>query len=326
MGILCGVDIGGTKLAAGLVAPDGQLLRLAATSDHTRGDEAHVMDSVARLVRKLCGEGGFRTEDLDGVAVGMAGHMRSRDGVALTTSNFKGFKNYAVTEELAKRLGVRVTLENDANCQAWAEHKYGAGRGFDDMVFITVSTGIGAGIIINNRLLRGQSGTAGEIGHAIADPNSELSCTCGNRGCFMALASTINLEQLARRKSVRHKKTRIFSRPEGEQPEASAAACRLDGRQVYSHAKRGDPVAMEIIQDYADYLGIMLYNVFQTFNPPCIVMGGGLMNWELGYFERMRRKFDELARDMLYDPIHIVKAEMGEGSGVIGAAALLLEN
>lgn len=323
MGILCGVDIGGTKLAAGLVTPEGQLLRLATTSDHTDGDEAHVMDSVARLVRELCAEGGFRVEDLSGVAVGMAGHMRSREGVVLTTSNLKGFKSYPLTEELERRLGVRVTLENDANCQAWAEHKYGAGRGFDDMVFITVSTGIGAGIIINNKLLRGQSGTAGEIGHAIVDPHSDLDCTCGNRGCFMALASTINLEQLARRKSVRHKATRIFSCPAGE---SSSTSRRLDGKQVYSHARRGDPVAVEIMHDYADYLGIMLYNVFQTFNPPCIVMGGGLMNWELGYFERMRKKFDELARDMLYDPIHIVKAEMGTGSGVIGAAALLLES
>ncbi|MCC8180471.1 MAG: ROK family protein [Planctomycetes bacterium] len=335
--LLCGIDIGGTKLAAGLVTPDGVVRHFNTTNAHADTDEAGVMDIVAQQVRSLCDKAGIAVTDLPGVSVGMAGHMRSRDGVVLTTSNLNGFKQYPLTRELEARLGIPAFLENDANCQAWAEHKYGAGRGFDDMIFITVSTGIGAGLVINNRLIRGMTGTAGEIGHTIAEPGSDLTCTCGNRGCFMALASTINLDALARRKSQRFTATRILSEPDGDaenQPQTtdekkdknSSTTRRIDGRHVYAHAVKGDPVAMEIINEYADYLGIMVYNVFQIFNPPIIVLGGGLMNWELGYFERIRGKFHSLARDMLYDPIEIVKASVGSESGVIGAASLLLEH
>ena len=329
--LLCGIDIGGTKLAAGLVTPKGEIVRLRTTSDHTCMDEGCLMDLTADLVRGLCRDSNVALTDLEGVAVGMAGHMRSHDGMVLTTSNLKGFKRYPLARELSDRLGVRVILENDANCQAWAEYKFGVGRGHDDMVFVTVSTGIGAGIIINGKLYRGKTGTAGEIGHTIVDPNSDIVCTCGNRGCFMALASTLNLDQIARKKSRRLANSRIFKLDSetGDTRDAIAYVKsdgdRLDGRQVMHHAKRGDPVALEIINDYADYLGIMLYNIFQIFNPSAIALGGGLMNWEFGYFERMKKKFHVLARDMMYDPVEIMKAEIGEASGVLGAAALLLE-
>ncbi|MDR1611678.1 MAG: ROK family protein [Planctomycetota bacterium] len=329
--LLCGIDIGGTKMAIGLVRPDGGMVAARTTSRHLGMDEAGVLDLAADMVRGLCAEAGVDARDLPGAAVGMAGHMRSRTGVVITTSNLPGFKNYPLARELSGRLGVRVILENDANCQAWAEHRFGAGRGHRDMIFVTVSTGIGAGIVINDRLYRGHSGTAGEIGHTIIEPGSDAECSCGNKGCFMAHACTLNLDRLATRKSRRIRRTRIFSPPDGgverePAPASGASSRRLDGRRVYEHFLRGDPVAVEIVNEYADYLGIMLYNLFQIFNPPLMVMGGGLMNWEGGFFERMRGKFDELAKDMLYDPVAIVKAAVGESSGVIGAAALLLED
>ena len=320
MALLCGIDIGGTKLAAGLARPDGEMICECTTTEHTCMDEACLMDLSADLVRRLCRECGADLADLAGVAVGMAGHMRTRDGVVLTTSNLKGFKGYPVAGELSSRLGgIRVILENDANCQAWAEHKFGAGRGHDDMVFVTVSTGIGAGIIVDGRLYRGRTGTAGEIGHTIIEPASDVECTCGNRGCFMALASTLNLDGIARNKS-RRMHTRMFSRKESD------VGGRLDGRRVMAYAAEGDPVALAIINEYADYLGIMVYNIFQIFNPSAIVLGGGLMNWEFGYFERIGEKFRSLVHNMLYDPVEIVRASIGQCSGVLGAAALLMED
>ncbi len=320
--LLCGVDIGGTKLAAGLVKRDGTLVRTAMTNEHTCLDEACLMDLTADMVKGLCRDQGIAVTDLEGVGVGMAGHMRSRDGVVITTSNLDGFKNYPLAKELNDRLGVRVILENDANCQAWAEHLFGAGRGFEDMVFVTVSTGIGAGLILNNRLYRGQTGTAGEIGHTIVDPTSDIGCTCGNNGCFMALASTLNLDQIVRRKSARFTNTRILDNLKVGH-DNTKIMMKVDGKHVYGHAKSGDPVALEIMHEYADYLGIMVYNIFQIFNPPVIVLGGGLMNWGMGFFERLCAKFDSLAGHMLFDPIKIVKAEIKDCSGVMGAATLL---
>lgn len=318
--LFAGVDIGGTKLAAGLMNEAGELVVTRRTADHVGLAEAPLMDFVAGLVRDMCMAAGTTPDALGGVGVGMAGHMRGKEGMVITTSNLKGFKNYPLANELSSRLGgLPVRLENDANCQAWAEYRFGAGRGYDDMVFITVSTGIGAGIIINGRLYRGQSGTAGEIGHTIIKPDSDVVCTCGNRGCFMAHACTLNLDALARQKSQRYK-TRLLDQPEG-----GPADARVDGKRVYAAARQGDAAALEIINEYADYLGIMLYNIFQMLNPRAIVMGGGLMNWELGFFEKIIEKFQILARDMLIDPLPIVRAGIQDDSGVIGAAALFLE-
>ncbi|MCD8349506.1 MAG: ROK family protein [Planctomycetaceae bacterium] len=315
----CGIDIGGTKMAVGIVTPEGETVALCSTGDHVRHDESGVMDLAADLVRQACAEAGIAVSDLTGVGVGMAGHMRSRDGIVLFTSNLDGFAGYPLTRELSSRLGgIRIILENDANCQAWAEYRYGAGMGHDDMVFVTVSTGIGAGIIINGRLYRGRTGTAGEIGHTIVEPNSDIACTCGNKGCFMALASTLNLDNIARQKSQRLP-TRMFLNPNAH------PGGRLDGRHIMAHARDGDAVALAIINEYADYLGIMLYNIFQIFNPSAIILGGGLMNWEFGYFERMQDKFTALAGDMLHDPMTVAKASIGAGSGVLGAASLLLD-
>ncbi len=333
--VYCGVDIGGTKLSVGLMDRRGTILFSRSTFEHTGLDEAGVMDLTAATVRGLADEAGIPVERLGGVGVGMAGHMRHREGVVITTSNLRGFKNYPLAEALSGRLGVRVVLDNDANCQALAEHRYGAGRGYSDLVFITVSTGIGAGLILNGGLYRGQSGTAGELGHTIVDSRSESLCTCGNRGCFMAHASTLNLGETVEKRRDRHGTSMIFRsvpsgapapQGDGDAHGRKRGALAIDGRLVFECAGRDDPLALEIINEYADYLGILLYNVFQIFNPPLIIMGGGLMNWGDAFFARMTSRFHELADAMLFDPVAIVRAALPADSGVVGAASLLFDN
>ncbi len=333
--VYCGVDIGGTKLSAGLMDRRGRVLCSRSTLDHTGMDEAGVVALTGDMVRRLSGEAGVAVGRLGGVGVGMAGHMRHREGVVITTSNLKGFKNYPLADRLADNLGVRVALDNDANCQALAEHRYGAGRGYSDLVFITVSTGIGAGLILNGGLYRGQSGTAGEIGHTIVDAHSESMCTCGNRGCFMAHASTLNLRETVERKRARHRTSMIFRRaPSGASPAGSGpddhgrrqGALPIDGKLVFECAGGDDPLALEIINEYAEYLGILLYNVFQIFNPPLIILGGGLMNWGDAFFDRMTARFHELADRMLFDPVNIVRAAIPADSGVMGSSRISMRS
>lgn len=316
--IFCGIDIGGTKMAAGLVSAGGELLQTLETQEHASGKtEGDVMDLAANMVRRLCTDHGIEAADLGGVGVGMAGHMRGLAGIVLTTSNLTGFRNYPLRDELSSRLGVRVILDNDANCQGWAEYLYGAGKGKSDLVFITVSTGIGTGIVVNGRLLRGQSGTAGEFGHTIIEPSSDVQCTCGNYGCFMSHACTLNLPALVVKKS-----TRMHTRlPKG----TSGDFRGVNGRHIGSFAAEGDPVAKAVVAECADYMGILLYNIFQVLNPPMIVLGGGLMNWGDAYFDRLKKRFHELAKNMLYDPIQIVPTAIGWESGILGAAALFQE-
>jgi glucokinase len=187
------------------------------------------------------------------------------------------------------------------------------------MVFITISTGIGAGIILNGKLYRGQTGTAGEFGHTIVDPDSELVCTCGNRGCLMACACGLALPHLFKRKLAEGKKS-LLDLP------ANFKMSKMSGQILKKGLDMGDPVSKAVISDSAQYVGIGIYNLFQVLNPPLVVLGGGLTNWGEFYLDRIRETFDELARDMIFDPMEIKLSEIIGDAGVIGAAALPLEN
>lgn len=316
--ILCGVDLGGTKLSAGLVHPDGSIVGKSVVYDHVALDEDGIVNYITLIIKNLISSNDLKETDLEGIGVGFPGHVRYRDGYTITTSNLKGFKNYPLRDMLAGNFRVPVRLDNDANAQAFCELKFGAGRGYDDLIFLTVSSGIGAGIVLNRKIYRGMTGTAGEFGHTIVDPDSDFICTCGNRGCLMGCACGLTLPARFRKKIEDGMQTSL---PLPEDFDYS----RVDGKLILQGLEAGDPVSAEIVRDCADYIGIGMYNIFQVFNPPLIILGGGLMNLGDLYFSRILEKFHELARDMIYDPIAIVRSEAGADAGLIGAAGLLLE-
>ena len=316
--ILCGVDLGGTKLSAGLVHPDGSILAKSVVYDHVAMDEDGIVNYITLIIKQLISANGLNETDLEGIGVGFPGHVRYRDGYTITTSNLKGFKNYPLRHQLAGNFRVPVTIDNDANAQAFCELKFGAGRGYDDLIFLTVSSGIGAGIVLNRKIYRGMTGTAGEFGHTIVDPDSDFICTCGNRGCLMGCACGLTLPARFRKKIEDGMQTSLPLPVDFDYS-------RVDGQLILQGLEAGDPVSVEIVRDCADYIGIGIYNIFQVFNPPLVILGGGLMNLGDLYFSRILEKFHELARDMIYDPIAIVRSEAGADAGLIGAAALLLE-
>lgn len=316
--LLCGVDLGGTKLSLGLVYPDGRILDKITVYDHTGKNENEIVKYIAELVRQLISASGLSEGDIEGIGVGFPGHVRYRDGYTITTSNLKGFKNYPLRDSLSSFFSVPVRLDNDANAQAYCEFRFGAGRGYNDLIFLTISSGIGAGIIIDRKIYRGMTGTAGEFGHTIVDPDSDYICTCGNRGCLMACACGLTLSQMFRKKSEEGVKSTLLL-SEGFD------YSQVDGRLLKEGLEAGDPLCTSIVSDCADFIGIGIYNIFQVFNPPVIILGGGLMNLGDFYFDRIKSKFYDLARDMIYDPIEIVRSEAEADAGMIGAAALLLE-
>jgi glucokinase len=316
--ILCGVDIGGTKLSTALVRQDGSIIDKCIDCDHVDKPEKELVEQVSGNVRRLLRHNGIGESDLLGIGIGCAGHIRFRDGVIITTSNLKGFKDYPLRDAMQANFTVPVILDNDANAQAFGEFKFGAGKGFDDMVFLTISTGIGAGIIINSRLYRGLTGTAGEFGHTIVSPESDLTCTCGNRGCLMACACGMALPHLFRQKMEAGKTTKL------DLP-ADFDYARVDGKLLKQGLDLDDPVSKEIILESGYYVGIGIYNIFQALNPPIIVLGGGLLSWGDFYLGKIKETFYALARDMIFDPVHIAVSQIGTDVGVIGAASLTLE-
>ncbi len=316
--LLCGVDLGGTKLSVGLILPDGTIHDKITVYDHVGKSENMIVNQITDLIKNLISSNGFEESDIAGIGMGFPGHVRYKDGHTITTSNLKGFKNYPLREAMSKNFKIPVLLDNDANAQAFCEFKFGAGKGYDDLIFLTISTGIGAGIIINKKLYRGITGTAGEFGHTIVNSDNNQFCTCGNEGCLMACACGLALPHIFKKK-----------REEGIETSLSLPAdfsySQVDGKMLMKGLEMDDPLSKAVILECADYIGISIYNIFQIFNPPIIILGGGLMYWGEIYFNRVKSKFYDLAREMIYDKIEIVSSHAGGDAGLIGAAALLLE-
>ena len=316
--VLCGVDLGGTKIAVALTERDGGILGKQTIRDHRGKSEDETIGSIVGAIRGLLAENKLAEAQLQGIGVGTSGHVDNRRGVVITNSNLPGFTNYPIQQKLQEHFPVPVSVDNDANAQAYAEFAFGAGRGSDNLCFVTVSTGIGAGIIIDSRLYRGVTGSAGEIGHTIVNPHGTIRCGCGNYGCLMSHASGLALPQTLRQKILRP----------GVETEIDIRGLeddQINGELIKNGLDAGDHLCREIVREYGDYLGIGLYNLFQSYNPGLIVLGGGLTEWGELYLARVRRRFYELAGEMMYEHLEIRRSEIGADAAVLGAAALILE-
>jgi glucokinase len=314
--LLCGVDLGGTKLSAALFTQNGRQIDRLEINEHIDQDNDGVTASIVDLVREMLGKNKIQDQDLLGIGIGVAAHIRFPEGIIITSSNFKvPFKNYPMRAKVEERFRVPVVLDNDANAQAYGEFTFGAGRGRKNIVFMTVSSGIGSGIIIDGRLLRGMTGTAGEIGHTITQFESDQRCTCGNRGCLMAQASGIFFPSLFQKKLDQGKSSVMNVGDVSD----------VNGKTIAEGFRKGDEICTEIFYESARMIGIGVYNIFQILNPEAVIIGGGLVNLGEEYIAEVRRTFSAYVREMMFDPMEITLAELKGDSGLIGAAALLLE-
>jgi len=199
---------------------------------------------------------------------------------------------------------VPVLLDNDANAQALCEHRFGAGKGYDSLIFLTVSTGIGAGIILSGRLYRGMTGTAGEFGHTIVNAESSQSAHAETKDALWHAPAALHCPIFSGRNKTRESRTTL------DLPDDFDYS-KVDGKLLRKGLEINDPLSTAVISECAGYIGIGVYNIFQVFNPPLIILGGGLMSWGEFYLELVKRKFSELARNMIFDPIDIVLSGAG---------------
>ncbi len=316
--LLCGVDLGGTKLSVGLFTREGEQIDKLEIYDHADKDNDGITEDVIRSVKEILVNNRKTDSDLLGIGIGVAAHIRFKAGIIMTSSNFEvQFKNYPMREKVRSHFVAPVILDNDANAQAYGEFRFGAGRGLKDVVFITVSTGIGAGIIINGKLVRGATGTAGEIGHSIIKYDSNQICTCGNNGCLMALSSGLFFPSLFRKK-FEEGKSSLFNITVDD-------VSKVDGRLISEGFRQGDEISTEIYHESAQIVGFGVFNLHQILNPEAVIIGGGLINLGSEYIDEIRRTFYSLVKDMMYDRMEIILAELGSNSGLTGAAALVLE-
>ncbi len=324
----CGVDLGGTKIVIALVTATGKIAERLIIRDHRTHSENEIVAMISSSVRSLLTRhfGGTSTDGrpasvgadrLAGLGVGTAGHVSFRDGVVISCSNLSGFDHFPLALRMSEELEIEVVVDNDANAQAYAEYRFGAGRGFENVLFVTVSTGIGAGIIIDGDVYRGVTGTAGESGHTIVNPAGQIRCGCGNYGCLMAHASGLTLPEAVRQKL-------SDSRSRSNIDFASLDDNEINGECIKRGMESGDEFCREIVLEYARYLGIGLHNVVQTLNPGVIILGGGLTSWGRTYLDRVEETFRGLAAKTISEPPEIRLSELGADGAVIGAAALVM--
>ena len=304
-----GVDLGGTK-CLGVTLDAGEVvdeLRVPTP----KGDRA-VLDEMSALVERLCGKG-----MPEAIGIGAPG-LVDRAGVLRFAPHLALDGELDLRSQLARRLGIPVVVDNDATCAAWGERAVGAARGLDDVVLVTLGTGIGGGIIAGGRLERGANGFAGEIGHMVIDPQGPR-CPCGQRGCWERFASGSGLGRLAREAGQAGTAARVVELAGGD-PED------VRGEHVTSAVAEGDDQATEVLATFAWWLALGLANLANIFDPEAFVVGGGLVAVGDALFEPTRAAFDDLLQGAgRRAPIAVLPAALGERAGAIGAACLAAE-
>ena len=310
-----GVDIGGTKVAGGVVTPDGQVLARIRTETPDRSKSpAVVEDTITEVVRELRREYGVCA-----VGVGAAGFVDEQRANVLFAPHLS-WRREPLRDALSERLGLPVVVENDANASAWAEVRAGAGRGVDNVVVVNLGTGIGGAVVLGGRLHRGRYGLAGEFGHMTVVPGGHR-CECGNRGCWEQYASgnavTREARELVRAESP---VARVLHQAVGGDTRL------ITGPLVSELASKGDRACVELLDEVGTWLGTGLANLAAAFDPELFIIGGGVSEAGELLLGPARSAFERNLTGRGYRPTaRVVAARLGNEAGLIGAAALARE-
>lgn len=313
-----GIDIGGTKVAAGVVDGAGEVIARARRDTPTSSPQA-VEDLIADVVEELAS-----VHEVVSVGIGAAGFVDARRSTVLFAPHLawrheplRDAVEVRVRERLGRRVGRRTVVENDANAAAWAEYRFGAGRGEPRLVCVTLGTGIGGGIVNGGRMQRGRYGIAGEFGHMVVVPGG-YRCECGNRGCWEQYVSGNALGREAREMAGANSPVAqgLLARVGGE-------PARIVGPVVTEAARDGDPAAIEIFSDVGRWLGIGLANIAAALDPGTFVIGGGMSDADELLLGPARETFRRALTGRGFRPeAAVVRARLGPDAGLVGAADL----
>ena len=315
--LILGVDLGGTKILTAVTNSQGKML----SRDHSitpakKGHEA-VIQSILESAHRALDQAGVAISELGAIGVGAPGLSNPETGILFTSPNLPGWQDIPLRDIMQKRLGKKTFLINDANAAALGEFYFGAARGARNFIYITLSTGIGGGIVIDGKIYTGAIGAAGEVGHMTIDDEGPI-CNCGNRGCWETLASGTALAREAKHRIKEGVRTSILEYAEGDIEKVTAQA-------IHSAAEQGDSLAKELIARTGYYVGVGLANLINIFNPELIIIGGGLSNIGDMLLEPAFKVAGERAYKEAFQAVRFASAELGRNSGVLGAAAFALQ-
>lgn len=316
--IYLGVDIGGTKVAAGLVDARGNILSKTRVPMSSRGTEADGIASVEQAILTTLETRPQLGKAVAAIGISSPGPLDPRQGVIINPPNLPCWRNFHITKKLKTPDHLPVKLDNDANAAGLAEAVWGAGRGYESVFYATVGTGIGTGIVFGQRIYHGRTGCAAEGGHVSIDYRGPR-CACGKIGCIEALAAGPAVAKRAREKlSSGAKGTETLLALAGGN--AGAVTAEMVGAAWHA----GDPLAASVLEETADLLAIWLGNIIDILEPDVIVFGGGMGRLMSEWFEPIRKQLPHWSINSRCTEIPLVRARYGEDSGIAGGAALCL--
>jgi len=315
--MVVGVDLGGTNLVTGAVTQSGEVVsRVKVPTLASEGPDA-VIGRIVGAVEGVIEDSGADKGDVMAVGCGVPGPLNWQTGIVFTPPNLPGWTNVPLAPILADRLGITTYIENDANSAGYGESWAGAGRKVDDLIALTLGTGIGGAIILGNKLWRGIDGTAGEIGHMIIQIDGR-PCNCGSRGCFEQYGSATGIAITAREMIEAGRDTTLTEMADGDLD-------RLTSKDVYDAYQAGDKLAGEVLAETGRLLGIGLATLANLLNPEMFVICGGVIAAGDVLFDPIRRTMRELAFKEPGERAQVVPAELGDDAGLIGAAGVALQ-
>ena len=306
------VDIGGTTIRLALVSTEGQIIARERLPTVAEEGPRPVIDRILSAINGLLQSHNVNLSRLHSISIATAGAIDIDSGIVTMSPSLPGWVGIPLRGTVEAAYGISTFLLNDASAAALGEHRFGAGRGSANLVYITVSTGIGGGIIIDNNLYSGTSGSAGEIGHMTIDVNGSV-CNCGNIGCLETLASGTAVAREAIR--------RIENGERSSLAETRGGIENITAEKVGQAARGGDALALAVISRAARYLGVGLANLVNILNPDIIIVGGGLSKLGDLLLEPAREEVRERAFRLPAQAVRIVPSQLGDDAGVLGAAA-----
>ncbi len=333
--LVIGVDLGGTQIRAAVLRGATLLSRVGCLTGEDPAPE-RLIPRMLDAIRQALAEANVKLSEIAGLGMGAPGPLNGNSGIVFCPPNLPGWVNVPLRDIFAAELQVPIYLENDANAAALGEHLFGAGRGCSDVIYLTISTGIGSGIIANGQLLTGCKGTAAELGHITLDRRGPR-CNCGNIGCLESIASGTAIARRANERivlghadgaelleySLAHQRQEGAADTPEDTHKALDTPIHVNARMVAEAAEAGIPLAREIIANAADALGIGLVNVIHIFNPQVIILGGGVVQIGEPLLGPARRIMNERAMSVSRECARLSLAQLGTDAGLVGAGSLV---
>ncbi|MFN2364694.1 MAG: ROK family protein [Halarsenatibacteraceae bacterium] len=311
-----GVDLGGTKILTAVADQKGNILADVKVATEVEKGEEYIINDIGKSIRSVVADAELNLKEIKRVGVGSPGPLSIKKGIVYETSNLP-FENFPIVEMLKSKINIPVILENDANAAALGEKLFGSGIDSKVMVYITISTGIGGGLIFGEKVFHGSNDGAGEVGHMIIEPSGP-SCGLGqHEGCLEAMASGTAI--------IRNIKTELRNNPDKWLKKYDGKIEDINGHDIARAAREGDELAKEVYQEAGKYLGIGVANLINLFNPDTIVFGGGVMNAKELFWNEMVKSVEKNALSASANDCEFLEAVLGDNTGVVGAIAVAIK-